>query len=150
MPIYLKLGTVQGDSKAKGHVGWIEVDSASFGVAGQRSGTPGKEATRHEMTFTKQTDSSSATLFRMAAAGSQPQPATVDFVDSDGDVYLTVQLSGAVVTAFRVSSSQGSQSTEYFTLNHGKVTSHFKADTTTEATEVLHKMLFTQAQSSGE
>lgn len=43
MPIYLKLGTVQGDSKAKGHVGWIEVDSANFGVPRvQRSGTSGK------------------------------------------------------------------------------------------------------------
>ena len=78
MPVYLKLGTVQGESKAKGHVGWIEVDSATFGFArGQRSGTSGENAPAvYDMTFTKHTDSSSAALFRMAAGGGQPQPAT--------------------------------------------------------------------------
>jgi type VI protein secretion system component Hcp len=148
MPVYLKLGTVQGESKAKGHVGWIEVDSANFGVArGQRSGMSGENApTVHDMTFTKQTDSSSAALFRMAAGVGQPQPATVDFVDNDGDVFLRVELSDALVTAFNVTSSKGSQSFENFTLNFGKVVSRqFSADTTTEALEVLHKLLFTQA-----
>jgi len=148
MPIYLKLGTVQGDSKAKGHTGWIEVYSANFGLAReQRSGRSGENApTIHDMTFTKQTDSSSGALFRMAAGEGQPQPATVDFVDNDGDVFLRVELSDAVVTAFSVSGSKGSQIFESFTLNFGKlVTRHFTADTTTEAIEVLHKLLFTQA-----
>ncbi|MBZ5686282.1 MAG: type VI secretion system tube protein Hcp [Acidobacteriia bacterium] len=148
MPIYLKLGTVQGDSKAKGHVGWIEVDSANFGVPRvQRSGTSGEAPTVHDMTFTKQTDSSSAALFRIAAGGGQPQPATVDFVDNDGDIFLRFELSDAVITAFNVSSSKESRSFENFTLNFGKmVTRHFTSDTTTEGLEVLHKLLFTQAQ----
>jgi type VI protein secretion system component Hcp len=148
MAIYLKLGTVQGDSKAKGHVGWIEVDSANFGITrGQRSGTSGENApTVNDMTFTKQTDSSSAVLFRMAAGEGQPQPATVDFVDKDGDVFLRFELSDAVVTAFNISSRRESQSFEIFTLNFGKVvTRQFTADTTTEALEVLHKLLFTPA-----
>lgn len=99
------------------------------------------------MTFTKQTDSSSAALFRIAAGGGQPQPATVDFVDNDGDIFLRFELSDAVITAFNVSSSKESRSFENFTLNFGKmVTRHFTSDTTTEGLEVLHKLLFTQAQ----
>jgi|SRR5579864_3361372 len=147
MRIYLKLGTVQGDSKAKGHVGWIEVDSASFGVGrGQQYGTSGGSTpTVHDMLFTKQTDSSSATLFRMATGAGQPQLATVDFVDNDGDVFLRVELSDTVVAAFSVSGTKGGRSVENFTLNFGKmVTRHFTADTTTEALEVLHQLLFTQ------
>ncbi len=145
MRIYLKLATVRGDSKAKEHVGWIEVDSASFGVVKELpSETAGKSTpTVHEMKFTKHPDSSTPTLFRMASGQDQPQPATVDFVDNDGDVYLRFQLSDAVISGYAISSSSGFQSTESFDLNFLKMTTtRFTADTTTEALEVLHQLLF--------
>ena len=143
MPIYLKLATVQGESTAKDHEGWIEVDSASFGVSrkapSEKSGD--KISATTDMTFTKQTDSVSALLMRMVTVGGPSQPATVDFVDKDGDVYLRLELSDAVVTSLITRSSKESRANESFTLNFTKmVVRRFVADTTPEAQQALHVM----------
>lgn len=89
------------------------------------------------MTFTKQTDSASVVLARLAMAGGDPQLALVDFVDQDGEPFLRVELSGAVVTSFIMSSGKGSQSTESFSLNFGKmVIRQAKAHSAKEAQRV--------------
>jgi type VI protein secretion system component Hcp len=71
-------GTIMGDSTVKGHVGWIEVQSAALGnlvlneqnssaIASAASGGGTGKASFHDITIHKTTDSASPSLFQAAS-----------------------------------------------------------------------------------
>lgn len=135
MPIYLKLNTVTGESKAKGHVGWIELTSFAFGES------RGQEIS--EASCTKNPDSTSVTLARLALDG-KPQPATIDFVDGEGKIYLQLQLESLLITSYSFSGSGGGghPPTESMTLNFTKFTVvKFSADVPDDAGNLLQDLL---------
>jgi len=102
MPVYLKLGSVQGESKAKGHEGWIELMSASLGVTKKAD----KKDESGQILCMKAVDAASAALMRMSLDG-DPVTATLDFVDAQGKSYFQLVLESVLITSYTVGSSRG-------------------------------------------
>jgi type VI protein secretion system component Hcp len=118
MPIYLKLGTVKGESKAKGHEGWIELDSLSIG----ETRTSDQNATSGDVSCTRRVDSTSVTLRQLSVSG-KIQPATVDFVDPQGKIFLQLQFQDLLIASHSFSNAaSGGPLVETFTLVYGKMT----------------------------
>jgi type VI protein secretion system component Hcp len=93
-PIYMSLANVQGGSEVPGHVGWINVESATLGstvlseanlgaVRQQFTGGAGKPKV-HELTIVKEMDSASPKLFQAAATNPLVGTVTIDILDLGG------------------------------------------------------------------
>lgn len=135
MPIYLKLSTITGESKAKRHVGWIELTSLSL------SSTREVKNKISEVKCTKNMDSTSATLMRLSVSG-KPQPATVDFVDAEGKIYLQLQLENVLIASYSLSGGAGGRPSESMTLNFTGITIvKFSADVPDDAGTLLQDLL---------
>ena len=121
MPIYLNMGGVTGESKAKEHQGWIELDSFSFGD--RRDHHP------VEISCTRNLDSTSVKLSQLSANGTM-QPATIDFVDPHGDKNLQLKFQDLSIADHRFSNAAGGgPPVEAFTLEYAKVSLEwFSAD----------------------
>jgi type VI protein secretion system component Hcp len=91
MPIFMQYGDIRGWATDKGHAGWIPVASAQFGPQGARGGTV------KEIQITRTQDGSSSALLRASLTG-EPETAIIDFVNSGGRVYLSVELTGTLIT----------------------------------------------------
>ena len=119
MPIYLKLGTVRGESKAEKHEGWIELDTFSF-VERRTSDRSDQNDTSSDVSCTRTADSTSVTLRQLSASG-RVQPATVDFVERHGTIYLQLQFQNLSIGYHSFSNAaSGGTLVETFTLNYGK------------------------------
>lgn len=122
MPIYMKYGSVEGDVQQPAHRRWIELWSVQMGTyrsggGGTHRGTGSANLT--EISVTKGLDAASSGLYREALTG-QGVTAWIDYVDSDGDVYLRVEMKETLVSSYSISGS-GDRSTESLTLNFTKV-----------------------------
>ncbi len=128
MPIFLKFGDVLGDVEESGHRNWIALSAVSWGVA--RAATEftggGREVAAPrvgELTLAKDEDVASIPLIQESLAG-EGRDAQIDFVRTGQDpmeIYYSIVLSGALVTAFSQSSA-GERPVETVTLNFTKVT----------------------------
>jgi type VI protein secretion system component Hcp len=128
MPIYLNLETVEGESKARGHQGWIELNSCLWETT--RTSTreqhdtrddSDQNATPHEATCTREADSTSVTLSRLSQTG-QPQRATVDFVDWKGRTLHQFWIHDAFISSHSFSNAASGPPVETFTLSYTKKT----------------------------
>jgi type VI secretion system Hcp family effector len=104
MPIYMKYGDVIGNVKNKSHCGWIEVDSFQWGVGRGISSPTGGSADREssapsvsEIVVTKQTDSSSPSLFHACLGAGKVDIPVIFSNAGSGRGNDTLELTNAVI-----------------------------------------------------
>lgn len=136
--ILLKFGTeIKGTSKIDGHTDWIQLDSVQFGVGRAISSIMGggdRETSNpsfSEVTCTKPTDVASPELFMQAICGKSLGKAELHFLNTGGSdkkqqVYLTVELEGAMISGYSASSG-GDRPSESLSINFTKIS--YKYDT---------------------
>ncbi|MEP6850334.1 MAG: type VI secretion system tube protein Hcp [Acidobacteriota bacterium] len=135
MPIYLRMDGVNGGVMREGHVEWIELESCQLGVQRTVTSSSGRGTNREmkvpsvsEIVATKSQDNASTALSRQALAGAGKK-VTIDFVNSDGTTYLSLELEGVLISSFNVGGHRGVRSDrpmESFSLNFTKITSTAK------------------------
>lgn len=143
--ILLKFATeIKGDSTVAGHENWITLDSAQFGVGRSISVSGGGKSrdtsnpSFSEMTANKSTDMSSSDLFFQAVAGKSLGKAEIHWIqtagtDSEGQVYLKVELEEAIVSSYSLTSG-GERPNESFAINFTKFS--YQYDDYTGSTKV--------------
>jgi len=118
MPIYMKYGTIKGQSKAVGHQGWIELESAQLG--GGRNVTTGTSASRDgsarppdDIVVSKRQDSSSTLLIRESLQGEGTE-VVIDFMPTTarkpGEAprsYLSITLKNCLISSYSISGHGG-------------------------------------------
>jgi type VI secretion system secreted protein Hcp len=132
--VFIKIGDIKGESTAKGHEGWIELQSVQWGVGrGISSPTGGtnREASApsiSELTLTKTLDSSTPKLFLNAVGGSGVIPKVeLHFVDTSstggaGTVFYSLELTNVLVSGLSTSAAAGSdRPQESISLNFTKI-----------------------------
>jgi type VI secretion system secreted protein Hcp len=132
MPIYMNWGNsvppkIKGDVTAVGHVDWIELSSAQYGMGRNvtaptgNSRQPSSGPTISEMVITKGNDSSSPSLFRESVNG-EGTPVLIDFVKIEASpvIYLQLKLTNVLISRAVVSGG-GGRATESLTLNFTKL-----------------------------
>jgi type VI secretion system secreted protein Hcp len=136
--ILLKFATaINGDSVVAGHEKWITISSLQMGV-GRAISTSGGGADREtsnpsfsELTLTKTTDISSADLFMQAVCGKSLGKAEIHFLQTGGadkkqQVYLTIELTDAIVSSYSTSSG-GDRPSESISLNFTQISYKYDA-----------------------
>jgi type VI secretion system secreted protein Hcp len=139
MPIYMNCTrnnaqVVHGTVTEKGHIGWIELQSAQFGsTASVRApgGVTGREASAPTITniiVTKLQDDASTALLRESVSGA-PMRVTLHFahINDQGqvEVYLSVTLQEALISSYSVGGGGADNSTrptEMLSFNFTKIT----------------------------
>jgi len=116
MPIYMNYNDIKGDVTAKGHEGWIHLDSFSWAAGRSISSVTGRSADReasaptvHEITLSKKTDISSTKLLNEALRG-EGQKVVIDFCKTDANElenFMQYTLEGCMVSSYSVSGSGG-------------------------------------------
>ncbi len=121
---------IKGDSKADGHVGWINLDSVNLNCGRSisvRSGGTDRDTSTpmfSDIACSKSTDISSTELFMQSICGTSLEEASIHFLQTDGknanQVYLTVTLDDPIVSSYS-SGSGGERPREKFCLNFTKI-----------------------------
>jgi type VI secretion system secreted protein Hcp len=113
--IYIQIGDIKGESKAKGFEDWIEVYSYSFGVENSASlvfgggGGAGK-ATPSDLSLLIPYSKASPELFMACCTGKHFPAATMKIVKASGDsnkAFLEYDLSTVIVSQYATSLSAG-------------------------------------------
>ncbi len=130
--ILLKFATeIKGTSQVEAHKDWIELGSIQLGV-GRAISNVGGSADREtsnpsfsELTCSKATDIASPELFMQAVCGKSLGKAEVHFLNTGGadkkqQVYLKIELEGAMISAYSASSG-GDRPSESFGINFSKI-----------------------------
>lgn len=131
MPIYLKMGTIEGSVTAEGYEKWIECHSMQWGVGRGISTPTGSAKDRacstasiSEVVVTKNLDKSTIALFKSSVAGmDKAVDAKLHLVQSDGTKivpYVQYELTNTLISGYSVSSG-GDRPTESLSLNFTKV-----------------------------
>jgi type VI secretion system secreted protein Hcp len=137
--VFLKIGTIPGESTDSAHSEWIEISSYSFGVSQGSSGSrsdagaaAGGRADFHEFSITKNVDKATPKLMLSCAKGEHIASITVELCRATGDKtkYLEYKLSDVIVTsATTTGHSTADLPTESVNFNYGKVeTTYFATD----------------------
>lgn len=106
---YLQIDGIKGESADSSHQGWIELNSANWGVAQPRSSsvsTAGGHTTGHSehrtLSFTKLADLASPVLMQHYAMGKTIPRAKIEFMRADGDgkrvKYYQVELENVMLS----------------------------------------------------
>jgi type VI secretion system secreted protein Hcp len=119
MPVYLKYGNINGETKGK-YKGWIELQSCQFGLGRGIStpvGTSKFEASVSEVVVTKTMDSTSPLLRQEGMIGKAVK-AIVEFTMSDKlqTVYLHIEMEDAMVSGYSVSGG-GDRPSDVISIN---------------------------------
>jgi len=131
--IFMQYGDIKGESTAKDHDEWINVESFQFGVSREFSSSGGSGGGRtasnpnfQEISVTKETDKTTPEIFGEAVAGKNAL-VTIDFTQSCGSAgqitYLRYVLTNTQVSSFNISGSgsSGDTPTENLSLNYQKI-----------------------------
>src|SRR6266550_779203 len=103
----IKIGDVPGESTIDGKKGWVDVLSWSFGASqaatgGGGGGSGAGKVQIQDLTFTKYTDKSSATLFKYCCDGTHVDQVQLVIRKAGGKApleYLKVNLAQVLVTS---------------------------------------------------
>jgi type VI secretion system secreted protein Hcp len=140
MPVYMKYGKISGPVTGK-YKGWIELNTCQFGVGrgigrpvGSSSNQEASAPNVSEVVVTKAMDIASPLLYQEALIG-EATKVLLEFVQSDKlkTVYLQVELEGAMVSSYSVSSG-GDKPSESLSINFTKITYKTTVATTPPAT----------------
>ena len=131
MPIYMKFEGIEGNVSAHNYKNWIELQSfgnglsrnvqSVVGAAGEReAGQP----TFTEVTITKEHDQSTGKLLRECVANTRGKKVEIDFVATDEQVWMKIELEKVIITqqslAATGESSHGGM-IETYSLSFGKI-----------------------------
>ena len=126
MPIYMKYEGIAGSATGN-RKDWIELQSAQLGSS-TRGGFGGGEGTGKihfsEISITKYQDSASSHLFRESLNG-EGKKVTIEFVKTDGTVYMKIELEGTMIVSYSISGHGGDSKDkpmESLSLNFTKIT----------------------------
>jgi type VI secretion system secreted protein Hcp len=117
--VYLQLEGIKGESVDSEHAGWIEVDSANWGVTQPKSATAstggGHTAERCEhrtISLSKLADLASPLLMQTCSSGRTLPRAKLEFMRADGDgnrvKYYEVELGNVLIASMQQLVSGGS------------------------------------------
>jgi type VI protein secretion system component Hcp len=111
MPIYMQYEGVSGEVTAKGHEGWIELQSV-------QPLKPGRNLDVSDVTITKFINSISIQL-RKTAQSNKQKDVIIDFTYKSGATYFRIILIDVVISSYNSSSSDGGtgQALESLSLN---------------------------------
>jgi type VI secretion system secreted protein Hcp len=134
MAIFLKYGSIIGETTQKTHEKWIEIQSMQFGVGrGISSGVGGgskREATApsvSEITLTKTMDIASNLLLKEALGGKAVE-AKIELTQTDNSgkhvSYLKYILTNTLISGYSISSG-GDRPSESISLNFTKIDSEY-------------------------
>lgn len=127
---YLQLEGLEGDSKEKGHEGWIEllsisesiVSQSSVGPAGGAGGIP--KVQFGPLQLVKLLDSSSVGLRQSLAAGTKYDNAYIDITSAAVEkpvVYFRYELKNVVITSISMSAAGDSVPVEDFAITFQEI-----------------------------
>jgi type VI secretion system secreted protein Hcp len=139
MALYMKYGTLEGEVTETGHLGWLAIDSASFGVGRSTNVEVGSgQEKRHrdqptisDLQISRTYDKASPLLFNESVVG-KPQKVEIHFLEpADGadappNVYLTLDLRNCLVSSYSVGGGGGG-STESISLNFTAINIQYTA-----------------------
>ena len=125
---------IAGDVTAEGHIGWIEVNSFSWGVGRGVTSPLGGSADREasapsvsEITVTKVSDKSTANIIREALWG-EGKKVKIDFCKTDKDKFepfMQIELENALISSYNCAGHGGPSSSrpvEHLSLNFTRIT----------------------------
>lgn len=148
---YLKLGTIEGESTAKGVEKYIEIESFTFGVDNAASydrggGLASGKAQAHPLNFSKIFDKSTPMIYKACSRGEHIGKAELICRKNTGkadETYLTITLTEVLVTN---SSSSGSNGfpipSDSFSLSFNKIEMEYKEQDAKGALGKPSKMSF--------
>jgi type VI secretion system secreted protein Hcp len=133
--LFLKMDGIPGESKAKDHVGWIEVTSltlpATAPAAGsQREGRASLNETKGQskpgsLSITKTVDKASPKLFQASAHGTHFATVLIEMERNSEEKgkYMEYKLSGVLISSCKVAPSSGGNKlpTEQITFSYQKL-----------------------------
>lgn len=129
MAIYMKFGSIKGQTTTEGFKDWIELTSFQLGVGrGVTSGAGGKQRegsnpSISEVTITKPFDVASPKLYQDALAGTFDSKVEIKLTTTTKnkvDTFLAYELSECGVSGYSLSSS-GDNPQEHLSLNFTKL-----------------------------
>ena len=130
--VYLQIDGIRGESADSTHQGWIELTSASWGVAQPKSATAstagGHTAERCEhrtLSLTKLADLASPILMQTCSMGKTIPKAKLEFMRADGQgdriKYFEIELENVLIGAVEPSVKEGSIIQEEVGLKFSKI-----------------------------
>jgi type VI secretion system secreted protein Hcp len=129
MGVFLQFGSILGDVEDTGHTNWIDLKSVSWTLLRPVSNPAGSSAGQvlsapqlSQLSITKQQDVATIPLIQAALQG-QPVAAQIDFCSTgtgQQQVYYTINLQNALVTAFSQAGTDG-RPVESVTLNFTQI-----------------------------
>ncbi len=129
--MFLELDGIKGESTDKDYKDHIEVLTFGWGVAQKASGTASSSgggtvarANFHELSVTKEVDSSSPQLYRAAWSGTHIPKAVLKLNKDVGGKrvkYMEYKMENIVISSINTKGGQNSLPTESITLNYGKI-----------------------------
>ncbi len=131
MAIYIEYDGIEGNVTADGFASHLLVSSIHFGVGRGITMEPGnmanREATRphlSEITFTKNADNSSTSLFKESVTGAAGKLVKIKFVQTGAESvtqYMDYELEDCLVSGYSLSADGDSDPVETITLSYAKL-----------------------------
>jgi type VI secretion system secreted protein Hcp len=129
MAIYVKYGSIKGNSTHQEHKDWLDISSMQFGV-GRAISTPvgstqnreASEPSVSEINLTKLMDESSVDLFQESCTSHDGKDCTIHLVStgSPGRTYAEYKLTNALVSSYSMSTG-GDRPDETISINFTKI-----------------------------
>ncbi|MFN7140359.1 MAG: Hcp family type VI secretion system effector, partial [Limisphaerales bacterium] len=126
--IFMKVGTIKGETIDETYKDWINVQQSEFGVTramidNPKSGTSPSRPAFTDFEIKKDTDSSSPLLLKEATIGGQPQTVELEYTVGTQvrERYYRVKLYEALVTSFSLTAGTSGRPTEKVGLNYSKM-----------------------------
>ena len=130
--VYLQIDGIKGESQDSGHQGWIELESAHWGVVQPRSATAstagGHTAERCEhrtVAISKLADLASPILMQHCSMGKTIPKAKLEFMRADGDgkpiCYYKLTLENVMISGLTFNSGDAGSIKEMVHLAYSKI-----------------------------
>jgi type VI secretion system secreted protein Hcp len=128
---FLKLGDIVGESTDDRHLGWIEIESFSWGMtqsgsfSGGGGGGTGKVSFQ-DIHFTAHTQKSSPLIAKTCATGQHIPKAQLSFIKAQSDKgfeFVKFEFTDVLVSSYQLGGSSGGEDrpTDSFSLNFAKI-----------------------------
>ena len=127
----MKYEGIDGEATQAQHKKWIGLQSCQLGNSRHVTTVTGAAADREagvpqlsEVVVTKEQDGASSKLFEASLIG-EGKKVQIDFVSTNNNIYMTVELENVLVSSFSVSGSggqSGGRPMESLSLNFTKIT----------------------------
>jgi type VI secretion system Hcp family effector len=127
--MFLKVGSIKGQSTDKDHKDWIEIESFSHGfsqptnpsISGQSRTI--EKATHSNITVTKMTDVSTTSLIKACWNGDSFDKVTIDMRRASGEDIegFEIVMTGVVISSFSIGGSPGGVPYETLTFAYATV-----------------------------